>query len=436
MSGQPNRAEWAFRPPRRPAIPTVKDPTWVANPIDAFILRALDDHGLKPNRPADRLTLLRRVAFDLTGLPPTVDEQQAFLDDQSVDAYERLVDRLLDSPHYGERWAGHWLDVVRYSESDGFKEDAFRPNAHRFRDYVIRALNAELPYDRFIRQQLAGDELEPDNPEATIATGLNRLYPDESNAANVRQRLQEIRDDLTENTALAFLGLTVGCAQCHDHKFDPISQVDYYRLQAFFAAMLPRDDAWAATPDEKRRYTQQLAAWEEATKELRERIDALLAAKREAAIIDSIQKFEPDIRQAVLLPAGQRSVLDEQMAFQAMKYVTPKLHEVPAKGLKGDDKKHYEALQRQLADFDHLKPSPLPAAMAVSDGAGPAPPTFRLAVGNFSKPLEEVQPGFPACLGSTDSPVPAGPGRRAVLAGWLARDDHPLTARVMVNRLW
>ncbi len=239
--------KWPFHPPRRPAVPEsaepqAPDPAWIVNPIDSFIVSSLGDQGLRPNPPADKLTLLRRVTLDLTGLAPTADEQRAFVADESPDAYERLVDRLLESPHYGERWAQHWLDVVRYAETDGFKEDAFRPNAHKYRDYVIRAFNADLPYDQFIRQQLAGDELEPDNPEALVATGLNRLYPDEYNAANVRQRRQEIHDDLTEATSLAFLGLTMGCAACHDHKFDPISQVDYYRLQAFFAPLLPRDD--------------------------------------------------------------------------------------------------------------------------------------------------------------------------------------------------
>jgi len=157
----------------------------------------------------------------------------------------------LASPRFGERWAQHWLDLVRYSESDGFKEDAHRPNAHKYRDWVIRAMNDDLPFDRFIRLQLAGDELEPDNPDALIATGLLRLYPDEFNAADLRQRRQEILDDVTENTGLVFLGLTIGCAQCHNHKFDDILQTDFYRLQAFFAPLLPRDDQPEATPQQR-----------------------------------------------------------------------------------------------------------------------------------------------------------------------------------------
>jgi hypothetical protein len=438
--------KWPFHPPRRPAVPAVADPgfhgaTWIVNPIDAFILRSLSDQGLRPNPLADKLTLLRRLTLDLTGLAPTPDEQRAFLADDRPEAYERLVDRLLDSPHYGERWAQHWLDVVRYAETDGFKEDAFRPNAHKYRDYVIRAFNEDLPYDQFIRQQLAGDELEPDNPEALVATGLNRLYPDEYNAANVRQRRQEIHDDLTEATSLTFLGLTMGCAACHDHKFDPISQVDYYRLQAFFAPLLPRDDLAMATSREKRRYAIELAAWEEATRATRDEIQRLLAPKRDAAMQDALQKFEPDIRQAMATPVEKRSAMQHQLCTQVMKFVTPKLQEVPEKGLKGADKERYEHLEQQLDQFAHLKPAPLPTVMAATDAAAEAPATFRLALGDYRKPLEEVRPGFPAFLGQSEPDVVVSgrgqsSGRRTALALWLTRPDHPLVSRVMVNRLW
>src|SRR4051794_31679142 len=187
---------WAFTPPRKPAPPTVRDRTRLANPIDAFVLAKLEAHKLTLSAPADRATLLRRVTFDLTGLPPTVAEQEAFLNDTSPDAYRRVVDRLLSSPHHGERWAQHWLDPGPYAESDGFKAGEHRPAAHRHRDYVIRALHADLPDDPSLRQQLAGDELEPDNPDALVATGLNRLWPDEYNAANLEQRWQEILDDV------------------------------------------------------------------------------------------------------------------------------------------------------------------------------------------------------------------------------------------------
>ena len=434
--------DWPFCPPRRPAVPTVEHSDWVINPIDSFVLHELEAQGLQPNGPADKRMLLRRVTFDLTGLPPTAAELDAFLADQSEGAYERVVNRLLDSPRYGERWAQHWLDVVRYAETDGFKADEFRPAAHKYRDYVIRAFNADLPYDRFICQQLAGDELEPDNPEAIIATGLNRLYPDESNAADLRQRRQEIHDNLTDTTALAFLGLTVGCAQCHDHKFDPITQVDYFRLQAFFATLLPRDDLPAATREQIREHAQRRAQWADATESIRTELDALLEPKRVAAFRNALVKYDPEIREAVETPADERSCMQQQIAYQAMRYVSPKMKAVSGGSLKGDDKQRYEELKKQLTEFDHLKPAELPVAMAVSDATAHAPPTYRLTLGDYHKPQEQVQPGFPAFLGTAEPRIvtpPSGPessGRRTALARWLCRPEHPLTARVMVNRLW
>ena len=240
---------------------------WARNPRSTrSSARSWKPPDLEPNRPADKLTLLRRVTFDLTGLPPTPAEQAAFLADQSPDAYAKVVDRLLASPRYGERWAQHWLDLVRYSETEGFKKDTLRPDAHRYRDYVIRAFNDDLPYDRFIRQQLAGDELEPDNPDALIATGLIPLYPDDINASNMVQQRQEILDDITENTGLAFLGLTIGCAPV------PRSQVRSHQAGRLLplAGLLRRDFA------ERRRfdrlagaseadYDKRDAAWEKAT---------------------------------------------------------------------------------------------------------------------------------------------------------------------------
>src|SRR4030095_6789386 len=188
----------------------------------------LEAHSLKPAPPADKLTLLRRVTFDLTGLPPTLAEVDAFMNDRAPNAYEKVVDRLLPSPRYGERWARHWLDLARYAESEGFKSDEIRPNAWRYRDYVIKSFNENKPYNRFVQEQIAGDELWPNDPNARVATAFNRHYPDESNARNLMQRRQEILDDITDTTAPVFMGLTYGCARCHNHKFDPILQADYY----------------------------------------------------------------------------------------------------------------------------------------------------------------------------------------------------------------
>src|SRR5262249_35345612 len=196
-------------------------------PVDAFVLAKLEAKHLRPAPPADRVTLLRRASFDLIGLPPTPEEVTAFLADQSPNAFRKVVDRLLASPHYGERWGRHWLDLARCAESEGFKSDEARPNAWRYRDYVIDAFNQDKPYDRFVLEQLAGDELWPTDADARVATAFNRHYPDESNARNLMQRRQEILNDVTDTVGSVFLGLTYGCARCDDHKYDPILQQDY-----------------------------------------------------------------------------------------------------------------------------------------------------------------------------------------------------------------
>ncbi len=265
------RAHWSFRPPRRVQLPEVQDATWVRNPIDAFILARLEKLGLRPAAAADRAQLLRRVTFDLIGLPPTPQELDAFLKDDRPDAYERVVDRLLASPHYGERWAQHWLDVVRYAESNGYEADAERPHAWRYRDYVVRSLNEDKPYDRFLTEQLAGDLLAgeavrtgvqgEDQPEATllIAAGMNRCGPIHQVGGNVDPTItrQELLTEMTTTVGSAFLGLTMGCARCHDHKFDPISQADYYRLQAFFSPAQPKEID-LATAAEREAYERRL----------------------------------------------------------------------------------------------------------------------------------------------------------------------------------
>ncbi|MCU1276139.1 MAG: hypothetical protein JWO48_3570, partial [Bryobacterales bacterium] len=229
------RRWWAFQKVVKPPVPAVKNRTWVKNEIDAFILARLEEKNLTAAPVADRVTLIRRATLDLTGLVPTPEEVQAFVSDPSPDAFAKVVDRLLASPRYGERWARHWLDLARYADSEGFKSDETRPNIWRYRDYVIDSFNQDKPYDRFMREQIAGDELYPNDPAALVATGFNRHFPDESNARKLLERRQEILNDITDTVGATFLGLTYACARCHDHKFDPILQKDYYRLQAFFA---------------------------------------------------------------------------------------------------------------------------------------------------------------------------------------------------------
>jgi len=432
---------WPFAPLSRPAVPRIRDRDWAINPIDAFVLAKLEQAGLRPNPPADRLTLIRRVTFDLTGLAPTLAESRAFLADASPDAYERLVDRLLASPHFGERWAQHWLDVVRFAETDGFKMDRLRPEAHRYRDYVIRSFNDDLPYDRFLSQQLAGDELEPANPDALVATGFFRLPPEDTVASNYREQRQDLLNDVTVVCGLTFLGMTVGCARCHDHKFDPITQKDYYALQAFFAPLEHHDDLLLGTPAARAYYRQRLAAWNEATRSLRAEMTSLLVGPRREIFEEVVNAFDPATQAALRMPPSQRTPLQKQLAALAMKQLGRKLDRAPRR-LAPAQRARYDTLQKRLASFDALKPEPLPLAMAVTDCGPVSPPVHRLATGNYLRPREAVLPDFPEFLDPTDPVIrpPAGAphstGRRSALARWLCRPDHPLTARVIANRLW
>ncbi len=229
-----DRSHWAFRPVRRPDAPAVKESSWVASPIDAFVLAGLEKKGLRPNPPASKAELLRRVTYDLTGLPPTPAEVEAYLKDEAPDAYEKVVDRLLASPRYGEAWGRRWLDLVRFAETNSYERDGVKPSAWRFRDYVIRSLNADKPYDRFVREQLAGDELPGRDVESVTATGFYRLGIWDDEPVDREQARFDGYDDVVATTGQVFLGLTIDCARCHDHKLDPIAQKDYYRFVSFF----------------------------------------------------------------------------------------------------------------------------------------------------------------------------------------------------------
>ena len=266
------RSFWSLQPRSHPAIPeftTAGDRAWASSPIDAFVLRKLTENNLRPAPEADRATLIRRVYFDLWGLPPSPADVADFVNDPSPDAYEKLVDRLLASPHYGERWAQHWLDVVRYAETEGFEYDRHMAGMWRYRDYVIDAFNEDKPYDRFVREQIAGDEIAPDNNETLIAAGLYRLGAVRRNAGNqeVASSRNEVLTERTDIIGSAFLGLTVGCARCHDHKFDPIRQKDYYRLQAFMAATEENNIVLASEEEQE--------AWEARVKEKEDEIKEL-----------------------------------------------------------------------------------------------------------------------------------------------------------------
>ncbi len=268
-----DRKFWSFQPVKDPTVPVFDGAAdldrWCRDPIDRFVAAKLRNEGLTPAPEADRVTLIRRATFDLHGLPPTPAEVEAFVNDPDPDAYEQLIDQLLASPRYGERWGRHWLDLVRYAESDGFKQDAYRPNAWPYRDYVIKAFNDDKPYDRFVTEQLAGDETAPGDPDALVATGYLRHGVYEYNQRDVPKQWSQMLNDETDVTADVFLGVSMGCARCHDHKFDPILQTDYFRLQAFFAPMLPRDNLARASTEEQRQYESAKAHWDDETAAIR-----------------------------------------------------------------------------------------------------------------------------------------------------------------------
>lgn len=441
---QAERAYWAFQPisnPRPPLNPSFR------NPIDAFISAELKTKKLQINREADKRTLLKRATLDLTGLLPTAEEVDQFISDRSPRAFESVLDRLLSSPRYGERWARHWLDLARYAESEGFKADETRPDIWRYRDYVIAAFNSDKPYDRFVKEQLAGDELWPDNGEALIATAFNRHYPDESNARNLPERRQQILNDITDTVGAVFTGMTYGCARCHDHKFDPILQTDYYRLQAFFANAAADDHILLGTPDQRSAYEHKKTIWEEKTRDIREQMARIEEPKRAEIIKDYVDKYPEEIKIALLKPTAERSPFECQMVAKAELYLKPESHQYLAPvsaivgKLKGDEKKKWETLNSELKQFAAFDPGPPPVATGVHDLSPTAPPTFLLRRGNYDTRKETVQPGFLSII----DPKPArihkvanahSTGRRAALAEILTDPRNPLTARVMVNRIW
>jgi hypothetical protein len=437
---QRQRDFWSFQKVKEQAPPAVQDSQWVRTPVDQFILAKLESKKLRPSAPADKITLIRRATFDLTGLPPTPEEVDAFVADRSPEAFQKVVDRLLASPHYGERWGRHWLDLARYAESEGFKADETRPNAWRYRDYVIDSFNQDKPYDRFVQEQIAGDEMWPDDPQAHIATGFNRHYPDESNARNLFQRRQEILDDITDATGSVFMGLTYGCARCHNHKFDPILQADYYRLQAFFADTSADDHIPMLPPAQLAAWREKRAVWDARTAGIRSKMAAILAPVKKKVVDEYFDKYPPEIQAMIVKPAAERTPYETMMWAKAKPYLDMP-DEDAVKQLRGDAKTEYAALQKELAAFDNIKPPELGEGIGLTDLGREAPATHVLSVGNYDRPKEEVQPGFLTLLAPGPAKIvpPAGlksTGRRTALAKWLTDPENPLPARVMVNRIW
>ena len=554
---------WAYRPLKRPQVPPVQASDWIRNPIDAFILAKLEAHGVTPAAPASKLTLIRRVYYDLTGLPPSPEAVEAFLNDTAPDAYEKRIDKLLKSPRYGEKWGRHWLDLVRYAETNGYESDGDKPFVWRYRDYVINAFNQDKPYDEFIKEQLAGDELETVTTETVIATGYHRLGVWDNGPADRKLARYDYLDDIVSTTGQVMLGMTVGCARCHDHKIDPISTRDYDSFLAFFHDIVPHNRGPLAdigTPEQQaerdRRLTEKRLAEEKFQDELypiQETIKIELAKTDAEAIADDIpvspireltyrsyrdtfEQFPNDFD--VLEPTSEGSLFsnlfslapasrkqniglvfegilqvpenatytfhinlhgacrlilggyqaaeligerDVQIALstgdvpirleyfnkdldkpnlkvswsgasfekQPLSTTTPvnfdqllkthaELIETNA-SLKAlvdkytEVKKHRDDRRRQRVPYDHQ-------ALAVSESK--QTPTYILRRGNPHLVGREVKPAFPTVLNPPAveiSPVPEdakSSGKRRVFAEWIASAENPLTARVMVNRIW
>ncbi len=414
---------WAFQKVKRPEVPKT-----TSNPIDTFILT--------PAPQLDRNRLIRRVTLDLIGLPPTPEEVTAFLNDKSPNAYEKVVDRLLASPHYGERWGTKWLDTVRYADTNGFELDQDRPHAWRYRDYVIASFNADKPFDRFIKEQIAGDEMFPGNKEALIATGYLRAGSEHQVSGNIdpEESRQEVLTEIATNIGQTFLAMTVNCARCHNHKFDPITQADFYRLQAVFAGA-KGEEVEIVTPEEK-------AAWERTQKEYKARLEPIETALKELAKpfdeklrAERRLKLKPELLAALDTPKDQRNEEQKKLAKDAESQIKPDWDEI-VEAMPPDVFAKRAKLREQLNAVKFTAPDPLPSAYAFVNTGKPAPQSHVLRMGDPHSKLEPIEPAVPRVVrGDYQIPEDATQ-RRSALANWLASPDNPLTARVMVNRIW
>jgi cytochrome c553 len=412
------RTHWSYRPMASPTVPAIRNPqpqfrdtrSVCRNPIDHFILARLESAGLNLAPPADRRTLIRRVTFDLTGLPPTPAEIDAFLADRSPEAFERVVDRLLASPRYGERWGRHWLDVARYSDSNGLDENIAHGNAWRYRDYVVTSFNADKPYDRFLTEQLAGDLLpaadEQQRHEQLVATGFLALGPKVLAEVDEVKMEMDIIDEQLDTLGRAFLGLTLGCARCHDHKFDPVTQEDYYALAGIFKSTRTME------------HFRKIARWHEnplagAAELARKEVHDRQVARRKQAIADFIkqanEKLKATLPKGTALPAKPEALYPEATKAELKK------------------------LRDELAAFEKQAPE-LPSAMGVCEREVQDLPVHlrgsHLTLGKL------VPRRLPRFLAASEPPLGKAQSGRLELARWLTRPDHPLTARVLVNRVW
>lgn len=429
-----DREFWAFQPLSDPEVPALPANESAANPIDAFIADARADQGLTANPPAEPDELLRRLHYDLTGLPPSRELVAAFVADPSEKHYQRIVDQLLASPQYGERWGRHWLDLVRYAETNSYERDAAKPEVWRYRDYVVESLNEDKPFDQFTMEQLAGDEM-PFAPERLIATGYYRLGLWDDEPADPEQAKYDELDDLVMTTGQVFLGLTINCARCHDHKIDPISQADYYRFLGFFAGLNRYGIRGHDTverfslrplvpPDQARDYLESVRRYEHQKREAERTIKTI-----HDKVVDD---FEPVEHEDFRYPVNRPTLVGKRVG----RLITDR------------EFADYQQAVEKLRQLELEKPETLARALAVTESGSQPPETFVLTRGNPHAPGDPVQPGFPEVLSPPehegglnpvipDSSQPDSSGRRSVLARWIVNPDaNPLTPRVTANRLW
>ena len=456
-----DRKHWSYLPLRSPPLPVVKRTASVRTPVDRFILARLEEKKLAPSPSADAWKLARRIYFDLVGLPPTPEQVDSFLQtfaNNSRSAVESLVDQLLASPHYGERWARHWLDVVRYADSDGQESDADRPTAHHYRDFVIRSLNDDLAFDTFVRWQLAGDELDPDNPQAVAATGFivagthAELSDNLMEEERIRTRFNEL-DDMIATTGSAMLGLTLGCARCHDHKYDPVSRRDYYRLLSAFNGG-DRAEVPLAPLEEVRRHRQEEAKWKGEFDTAKKRFDDWLKEARKphetAARQAKIDALKVSDEEKTLLKNDANGAPAIELAKKFSKELKVEDKDY-WQFLSDEERAEWDAREKALQVVEAGKPKPLPTALGFADFGARPRETFLLARGDFRAKSELVELGFLTALtrGKTaadywaaaraGSRRPDSTQQRRALAEWMTDVDHgagALVARVIVNRVW
>lgn len=418
---------WSYQPVERPQVPAIKGND-SGNAIDAFILQKLKEHGLKPNPKASKQTLIRRTYYDLIGLPPSPEEVDAFVQDSSPQAYEKLIDKLLESKHYGEKWGRHWLDIVRYAESNSYERDGPKPYVWRYRDYVIRAFNEDKPYNQFVQEQLAGDEMDQVTRDGIIATGYYRLGKWDDEPVSQLQAWFDDMDDVVATTAQSFLGMTINCSRCHDHKIDPIPQEDYYSFLAFFRnirrygvrghnTVLDASTRSIATKAEESQHQAEIETHRKRVEENNKAMAKIEDIAKKDFIPVEFEEFKHENRRIDLVKKRVgKSISEEQF-------------------------KQYQSLTRRKRELRNFRPKALEAALCVKETGAEPIDTFVQIRGNANARGKQVQPGFPTVLSPPEPEIKVpsdgqSTGRRLALAQWITSKSNPLTARVMVNRIW